>query len=194
MALVLLTCFHLLLFRTVYFQNIYVYARSEALEQAFPSWLLLGRSLRQGHLVVEDRYYYPDYRSLPFLSPYYPPHALSALVATWLPLNQAWMLYSLTMVSHFWLASVSVYILAVSMGSAPLTAGFASLTLSSLGYAMKQNSSIVYTCAWVPIWFLSLLSNNVLASGISLGMMLLAGYWPIAIYAIPLGCVMWLIG
>lgn len=198
-VLFLLTCYHLLIFRHFYFQNPYVYARSEALEQGFPSWLLLGRSLRQRGLwksftQLEDPYYYPDYRRLPFLSAYYPPHALTAWMATWLTLNQAWILYSLTMVSHFWLASVSVYILAGSMGIAPLTAGFASVTLSSLGYAMKQNSCIVYTCGWIPLWLLSSTQHQIILSGISLGMMLLAGYWPIAFYTIPLGCLCWLWG
>jgi len=197
-AILLLTCYHLLLFRRFYFQNPYVYARSEALEQSFPSWLLLGRQLRKrglwhGYATLDDPYYYPHYRSLPFLSSYYPPHAATAWMATWLNLDQAWMLYAFTMVSHFWLASVSVYILASSMGCAPLTAGFASLTLSSLGYAMKQNSCIVYTLAWVSVFLLSASLQSTVLTGISLGMMLLAGYWPIGLYVIPLGCLCWLL-
>ena len=193
-ALVLLTTWHLLLFRTFYFINPYHYATSELLEQVFPSWLHLGRSLRHGRLVVEDPYYYPDYAGLPFLSSFYPPHMVSAWLGSWLPLNQAFLLLVLTMVSHCWLASVSVYILAISMGAAPLVAGFASVTLSSLGYALKQNSSIVYTLAWIPSWLLACQSQLTLLSGISLGLMLLAGYWPIALYAVPLGCLCWLLG
>ena len=37
-----LTAYHALLFRAFYFQNPYVYARSEALEQGFASWILLA--------------------------------------------------------------------------------------------------------------------------------------------------------
>jgi hypothetical protein len=191
-AIFFLTCYHLLLFRHFYFQNPFIYARSEALEQGFASSILLGRSLYAGKLPV-DTYYYPDYLALPFLSSFYPPHMASAWIATFLPLNQAWMLYAFTMVSHFWLASVSVYILASNMGAAPLTAGFASLTLSSLGYAMKQNSCIVYTLAWIPTFLFTASLQSSLLCGISLGMMLLAGYWPIALYVIPLGCLCWLL-
>ena len=191
-ALLLLTCFHLLLFRRFYFQNPYVYARSEALEQGFASSRLLGDSLRHGRL-VDDTYYYPDYRALPFLSTYYPPHALQAWVGSWLTLDQAWRLYSFTMVLHFLAASVSVYILAISMGFAPLPAGFASITLSSLGYAMKQNSCIIYTLAWVPSVLLLASQHSMTLTGISLGLMLLAGYWPIALYAVPLACGLWLL-
>mgnify|MGYP001600112558 CR=1 FL=1 len=193
-AIFLLTCWHLLLFRHFYFINPYRYATSELLEQVFPSWLHLGRSLRHGRLVVEDPYYYPDYPALPFLSSFYPPHMVSAWLATFLPLNQAFLLLVFTMVSHFLAASVSVYILAISMGTAPLVAGFASVTLSSLGYSMKQNSSIIYTTAWVPTLLLSAQVHSTLIFGISFGMMLLAGYWPIALYAIPLGCLCWLLG
>lgn len=190
-AVVLLSAFHLLLFRRFYFQNPYVYATSEALEQGFPSWVLLGRCLRR-HGVVADQYYYPDYRALPFLSAFYPPHRVTAWLGTFLSTDQAWVLYVGTMVAHFWLSSVSVYMLAIAMGAAPLSAGFASVTLSTLGYAMKQNSSIVYTAAWVPVAILTAVSHNTALFGISLGMMLLAGYWPIALYTIPLACCCWL--
>mgnify|MGYP001568709107 CR=1 FL=1 len=192
-ALLLLICYHLLLFRHFYFVNPYCYATSELLEQVFPSWLHLGRSLRQGRWVVDDPYYYADYPSYPFLSSFYPPHLASAWLGTLLPLNQAFLLLCLTMVLHFYLASVSVYILASSMGTAPLSAGVASVVLSSMSYAMKQNSAIIYTSSWVPILILSAGLNDVILFGISLGMMLLAGYWPIALYTIPLGCLLWLL-
>jgi len=198
-AILLLTCYHVLLFRRFYFQNPYVYARSEALEQAFPSWLLLGRSLRErglwrGYTQLDDPYYYPDYRSLPFLSSYYPPHAATAWMATWLTLDQAWVLFTITMVIHFLLASWMLFGLLITMGYTILPSGFASITFSSIGYAMKQNSCIVYTLAWVPISLLAAHLQLSLVYGISLGMMLLAGYWPIALYTIPLGLCGWLLG
>lgn len=192
-ALVLLTCYHVLLFRHFYFINSYRYATSELLEQVFPSWFHLGRSLRQGRWVVDDPYYYADYPSYPFLSTFYPPHMVSAWLGSFLPLNQAFLLLCLTMVSHFWLASVSVYTLATAMGAAPLPAGFASVTLSSLGYAMKQNSCIVYTLAWIPPFILGCMEHFVILSGTSLGMMLLAGYWPITLPTIGLGWILWIL-
>ena len=116
---------------------------------------------------------------------------LQAYLGSWLTLNQAWILYSFTMVLHFWLASVSVYMLATAMQVAPLPAGFASVTLSSLGYSMKQNSCIVYTLAWIPILLFSAMLHWWILFGISLGMMLLAGYWPVAFYAVSVGCLIW---
>ena len=189
-ALVLLTCWHLLLFRYFYFINPYHYATSELLEQVFPSWLHLGRCLRERRL-VSDPYYYHDYPALPFLSSFYPPHMASAWLGSFLPLNQAFCLLCLTMVSHYWLASVSVYILVISMEHAPLTAGFASVLCSSLPYTMKQNSSIIYTTAWVPVYLWAASAQDIWLSGISLGMMLLAGYWPIGLYTVPIGCCLW---
>lgn len=191
-AWILLGSYHLLLFRAFYFQNPYVYATSEALEQGYASFLHLGRELRRGRLLPHDPYYYPDYASLPFLSSFYPPHMVSAWLATFLPLNQAWIVYCLTMVSHFYLASVSVYILAIHMGYAPLSAGFASVTLSTLGYAMKQNASIVYTLSYIPMMIMASMLKVWWLFGTSLGMILLAGYWPIALPAIGLGCLIWL--
>jgi len=189
----LLTLYHLALFRRFYFQNPYCYATSEALEQGYASFLHLGRELRQGHLVPHDPYYYPDFASLPFLSSFYPPHMAAAWLASFCTLNQAWILYVFTMVSHCWLASVSVYILVTNMGLAPLPAGFASLTLSNLGYAMKQNSSIIYTASWVPLFLLASIAYWPMSYGISLGLMLLAGYWPISLPATVLGILLWVI-
>ena len=196
-AFFLLICYHLLLFRKFYFLNPYVYARSEALEQGFASSWLLGQQLRRTGILsptVDEPFYYPDHAALPFLSTYYWPHRLQAWMGSWLSLNQAWILYSLTMVLHFLLCSVSVYILATAMGSAPIVAGLMSVTLSTLGYALKQNSCISYTLAWVPCLMLSACTHSVAWFGISLGMMLTAGYWPIALYAGGLGCCYLLLG
>lgn len=191
-GIILLGLYHLLLFRHVYFLNPYVYATSEALEQAFASSILLGRCLRHPQ-VVHDPYYYPDYLALPFLSSYYPPHLFQAWVGSWLSLNGAWRVYVGTMVAHFLLCSWSVYILCLRSAMSPWAAMFAAVTLSSLGYAMKQNSSIIYTCAWVPILLLAAPLHSTGLFGISLGMLLLAGYWPVALYTLPLACWLWLL-
>lgn len=195
--LLILICFHLLLFRRFYFVNPYVYATSEALEQGFASSQLLGRHLRASGLFslrpVQDHCYYPDHSALPFLSTYYWPHRLQAWLGSWLPLNQAWWLYSLTMVLHFLMASLAVQMSLSALGWGTLPSLFGSITISYLGYAMKQNSCIVYTAAWVPIWVLACLQHSWALSGISLGMMLTAGYWPIALYTVPLGCLAWLL-
>lgn len=173
--------------------NPYWHARGELLEQGFPSSVLLGRRWGRGRFPSDDGYY-PDYAALPFLSSVYPPHVLQAVVGEWLSLslNHRWILFRLTMVAHFWLCSVSCWILLSSTGTPPLPALCGAVSLSSLGYAMKPNSSIVYTLTWVPVFILSSLQQSTLLTGISLGMMLLAGYWPIALPALGLGLCCWL--
>jgi len=189
--------FHLVCFRKFYFQNPWCYATSELLEQVFPSTLHLGRHLRRYGLwtlhPVDDPYYYADYSALPFLSSYYPPHRITAWLMTFLPTDQSFWILCLTMVWHFLAASLVCFALLQQMGWSILSALFGTITLSHLGYAMKQNSCIVYTCAWVPIFILCASLHQSILFGISLGMMLLAGYWPIAFYAIPLGCLVWLL-
>ena len=189
-----LSLFHVCFFRRFYFQNWYINARGEPLEWEFPASRLLGEQLRQNFWLtkVDDSYYLSDYTGLPYTASFYPPHRLQAWLGSFLSLNQAWVLFNLMMVSHFWLASVSVYILARSMGVAPWSAGFVSLTLSYLPYAVKQNNCIVYTLAWIPTLLFSAMTHQITTFSVSLGMMLLAGYWPLALPALWLGCLAWL--
>ena len=141
LALYGLGLFHLGCFWRFYLKNPYWYARGEALEQGFASSVLLGRCLRR-HEVVDDPYYYPDYRALPFLSSYYPPHVIQAWIGSFLTLNQAWVVYWGTMVLHFLGASIFAYILLEPLQSS-LTQLFGAVTLSYLPYSLKHNSSIV---------------------------------------------------
>ena len=129
--------------------------------------------------------------ALPFLSTFYPPHALSAWLGSFLPLNAAFILYGLTMVLHFLWCSLGAWSILQSF-LPPLPALFGAVILSHLGYAMKQNSCIVYTLAWSPIWLLACQASMTILSGISLGMMLLAGYWGIAFPIAGVGCLLWL--
>ena len=184
-----LLLFHLVFFRRFYFQNPFVYATSEPLDTAFPSSQLLGRCLRDRR-PVEDPYYYPYYRAIPFLGTYYPVHRLQAWLGSFLPINAAWVLYSLTMVLHFLWASIGAYLLFEPMGH--LLAYFGAITFGYMGYAVKQNSCINYTLAWVPWVFLGADLHLPFLTGFSLGMMTLAGYWPIALYLWPICGFYWL--
>ena len=181
-----LVLFHFVFFRKFYFQNPYVYATSEPLDTAFPSSHVLGKALRRAQL-VEDDCYYPRYRSLPFLSAWYLPHCLQAYIGTFLPINGAWILYNLTMLLHFLFASIGAFMLFQHF--APAVRFFGAITFAHMGYAIKQNSSIIYTLAWVPWVFYGADIHSPLITGASLGMMTLAGYWPVALYLWPLsGC------
>ena len=189
-AVLLLTLYHVLLFRQYYGGHPYQLAGGEWLEQGFTSWLHLGRFRLLQRPV--DPYYYPDYDALPFLSSYYPPHRFTARWSQCLNLDQAWVLFLGMMASHYWLCSVSVYILATRMGHAPLAAGCAAVTLSSAGYALKPNASITCTACWAMTYFWACLAQSWWGSAISLGLMLLAGYWPLAWIALPVGGFLWL--
>ena len=185
MAYLGLLLFHLVFFRRFYFQNPYVYFTSEPADTAFPSLRLLGR---RG---PDDPYYYPDFRSIPFLQSYYPPtRVLAWLTKSW-PLNAAFVAYSAMMAGHYYMASCACYWL-LSGGHSTGMALFGAVTLSHLGYAVKQNACINCTVAWLPVLLLAAAQQNVELCGISLGMSLLAGYWPLALYCIPLAGLVWL--
>ena len=190
LALCGLGCFHLGCFWRFYLSNPYWYARGEALEQGFSSSILLGRWLRGQGKWGHDPYYYANPLALPFLSNFYPPHLAQAWLGSFLSLNQAWVLYWGAMVLHFLLSSIGCYLLMVSpLGR--LQAFIGAMTLSVLPYAMKHNSSIVYTHAWLVLMVLSAMQHITWCYGISLGMVLLAGYWPLALMGVPLSWVVW---
>ena len=181
--------FHILFFRRFYFVNPYIYATSEPLDTAFPSSRILGNCLRTG-AGVDDPYYYPHYSAIPFLSAYYPPHRLQAWVGSFLKLDHAWILYNLTMLLHFFWASIGAFMLFQYFD--PTIRFFGAITFGYMGYAIKQNSCINYTLAWIPWVFYGADIHSPLIMGVSLGMMMLAGYWPVALYIWPLTGCYWL--
>ena len=190
-AIFWLTLFHLAFFRKFYFQNPYCYATSEALDTAFPSSHVLGQALRTGRL-VEDDCYYPCYRSLPFLSSFYPPHCLQAMLGAFLPIDARWVLFSLTSVLHFLWSSIGAWLL-FSDYPAPWIVFFGAVTFAYMGYSIKQNPSIIYTLAWAPWLLWAANTHRPVWFGLSMGMGILAGYWPVWIPMIPFGGLYWLI-
>ena len=186
-----LSLFHLGCFWRFYLSNPYWYARGEALEQGFSSSILLGRWLRRQEKWGHDPYYYADPSALPFLSNFYPPHLAQAWIGSFLSFNQAWIVYWGTMVLHFLFGSLVIYhLLSRSCFSIPQSL-FGAVTLSYLPYTMKHNSSIVYTHTWLMITLLAAAVQATRCYGISLGMVLLAGYWPLALMGIPLSWLVW---
>ena len=193
-ALFLLTIFHVAFFRRFYFQQSYYGATAEVLETYLGSSRLLGEWLRGKRRWGDDPYYYANPTALPFLSLWYPPHCLQAYLGSFCSLNGAYRLLTTTMALHYWLASISVYILWRNLSvSSPWIAGLAALTLSYSAYSMKPTPCIVYTLAWVPTFCLSAMLHSTILTGISVGMMLLAGYWPMVLITVPVGCLAWLL-
>ena len=193
-AYVLLTIFHFAFFRRLYFHQPYHGATAEVLETYLGSSRLLGEWLRGHRRWGDDPYYYANPTALPFLSLWYPPHRLQAYLGSFLPLNGAYRLLTGTMACHYWLSSMSVYTLLTWQGTtAPWLAGLAALALSYSASAVKPTPCIVYTLAWVPTFCLSASLHSTTLTGISLGMLLLAGYWPLVLLTAPVGCLAWLL-
>ena len=188
-AYVLLTIFHLAFWRQFYFGNPYRYATAEVLETFVGSSRLLGEWLRGKRRWGDDPYYYANPTALPFLSTWYPPHLLQAYLGSFLSLNGAYRLLLFTMAVHSWLCSMSVYTLLRTQGAmTPWGAGLAALALSYTTYGTKPTPCIVYTMTWVPLYFLSASQHSMMLTGISFGMMLLAGYWPMVVVFGGVGC------
>ena len=183
-GLLALAVFHFAFFRQFYFVNPWCYATSELVEQVFPSWRLLGQ---RG---ADDPYYYPHYGAIPFLSALYPPHRLTAWVGSRMSLDHSFLLLCGTLLCHFLWASVGGYLLFRQCGA--LVAWCGAVTLTHNAYCVKQNSTIIYTLAWIPWLLHAAYTQQAWLFGVSMGMIILAGYWPIGIYAVGLGCLLWL--
>ena len=191
-AYVLLTLFHLAFFRRFYFQTPYADSTAEVLETYLGSSRLLGDWLRGRKRWGDDPYYYANPTALPFLSTWYPPHCLQAYLGSFCSLNGAYRALLITMALHYWLTSMSVYTLLRTWNVLPhWNAGLSALSLSYLAYAVKPTPCIVYTMSWVPLYLLSMATHCWWLAGISLGMMLLAGYWPMVIVFGGVGCLSW---
>lgn len=186
--LTLLILFHLAFFRRFYFVNPYAYFTSELASTAFPSAILLGRELRQGRL--PKCHYYLDYTGIPFLSTFYPPHMLTSMLASMMPLNQGYLLYMLCLLSHYLWASLGAYLLFSCYS--PLIALLGAILLPYSAYCIKQNSSIIYTLSWLPWLILGADSHSVDLLGTAIGATLLCGYWPLGLLNIGLSVAWWL--
>lgn len=179
-------------FRRFLFQNPYCYATSEPLDTAFPSSRLLGEWYRSGCHGEVDPYYYPYYTGIPFLHSFYPPHVLTSVIGSMLPLDAHWILYTLGVCLHFLWASIGAYLL-FSLGFPPTLSFLGAITLAYMGYSVKQNACINYTTAWTPWVILGAITHNPWVMGLSLGMGCLAGYWALWIYLPFFSALLWLL-
>ena len=165
-------------------------ARSELLSTFFPTWLWQGREWRKGHVPRYDPHYWFNAHSHPVLSTYYPTHILSAIVGTFLPLDTAFNLYIIHYLLHFVFMLAGWYtVFAASFVN--LIALFGAITMTFQACHLKQQACIVYTLSWFPWMLHGLISHNVILSSVSIGMMLLAGYYPLAVFLLPVSLIFW---
>src|SRR3990167_9671662 len=169
----LLIAYHFLFFWRIYSSPFSV-ARSELLSTFFPSWVHLGRGEK------DDKYFWGNYDAHPVLSPYYPFQLLGAKLASRISLNQAFKVFTWLVSVHHLFASIGWYYLVLSWSN-QYVALFGAVSLAYAGYAIKQQPCVAYTIAWFPWLLLGIATNNLLISGLSFGMVLLAGYYPLGI-------------
>lgn len=173
----LIIFFYWVIFWRKFLSNPYILCTSEIASTYFPHWIWMGRSLNKGWF--KDNIYYKYPGSIPFLSSFYPPKIVTAFMSRYLTLDRAFKLYSLDILLHSLLTSITSYFLFLPMfGSAAL---FGSLTLTYAAYSIKpQTPAFMYTAAWLPAIFM-----DGPVAGLAFGMVLLAGYYPIVVYMVP---------
>lgn len=178
-----LLLFHLLFFWKSYTEP-FTYSRSELLSTFYPSWIHLGRLIRERKSLREDPYYWLNYHAHPVLSSYYPPHCVSAWVSTWLSLDASFKLLLWSVTLHHLVASFGWYIL-LSHVFGPQVALFGALTFTYAGYNIKQQPCIVFTITWLPFVLLGLYTQSHALTSISSALLILGGYLPLALYILP---------
>ena len=151
-------------------------ATSELLSTFFPTWLNGGK---------RDSYWLNP-NSHPVLSRYYPVQ-LCRYVSNKRKIDVAFSSFLYCTLLHYLFSNVGWYLL---LGATPL-AIFGSITFTYCAFNLKQQPCIVYTLSWFPWLLYGLSTNSIPFSSIAIGMMLLGGYYPVAVYLIPTAALLW---
>ena len=145
---------------------------SELLSTFFPTWLRGGRD------------YWLNPSAHPVLSTYYWPQVLLRKFATKLSLDKAFILYTSLILAHL-AFSFACWFLLLKNCSGTVASMVGATTIAFGAYALKQQPCIAYTLAWFPLT----LHSSPFVSAFAVGMVLLAGYYPFAIYLLPISLV-----
>ena len=165
-------------------------ARSELLSTFFPTWLWQGRQWSKWRIPRYDNYWI-NAHAHPVLSTYYPAHILASIYVQGRSIDYAFKVLVYNLFIHILFGFVGWFYF-IQTWSNPLIALFGAITLTFQATHLKQQPCIIYTLAWFP-WI-------AFCPWLAVGMILLAGYYPIAIYLLPLGLLLnhdpisWLIG
>lgn len=154
---------------------------SELASTYFPHWIWMGRELRKGRFPLKENIYYNYPGCIPFLSTFYPPNFLTAVVGSMLGLDQAFALFTVLILGHYLVGSLVAYWM-FSQWTTPLVSLFGAITLTYSGYNIKpQTPASAFTCCWIPGLFVAGPFGC-----LSLGLTILAGYYPPLVYVLPL--------
>lgn len=170
-AVILLVLYNLLFFKKLIL-NPFLNCTSELASTYFPQW----RDYK-----FRDANYYFLPAGIPFLSMFYPIHWITHALSRKLSLDKAFCILHYSLILHYFLSSVFAllmfnqwYPVGVSLVGA--------ISYSYMAYNIKPNNPcIVYTVCWIPAMFV-----QGWLGAVGLGMCLLAGYYPLLIYIIPL--------
>ena len=174
---VYLVAFHLLFFWNLY-SNPFSMATSELLSTFFPTWIWQGREWSKGRIPKYDSCFWLNSHAHPVISTYYPGNCLSLLCVNFFGLDFSFKVYLFEMLIHYLWASIG-WFLVLSHYLPPYASLFGAITFTYQAYHIKQQPCIVYTIAWFP-WI-------ALCPWLAVSMILLAGYYPLAVYLLPLG-------
>jgi len=155
------------------------FATSELLSTFFPTWIWQGREWRKGRIPRYDPYYWGKAHSHPVLSTYYPPSIIASIFSK--ETNRSFIGFIILIAVHI-IASFTSWFWLFHTFSGPLPSLFGAITITFGAYSLKQQPCIIYTLAWFPL----ALNQDPVISSIAVGMMILAGYYPFAIYLLPI--------
>ena len=190
-ALASLLLFHLVFFRRFYFVNPFAYATSANMDTHFPASIHMGRELWAKRYPPKDPYFYQDFSAIPFHAVFYPPQVLMSALISKLPLDMGFLFFNWTILLHYFWGSVGGWLLLDGLGCPPWVSVTGAATLTHFSYAVKQNPCIAYTLSWFPWLLLASQTHSWGLFGLSWGMILLGGYWPLAPYMLGIGCLSW---
>lgn len=187
--MLILVLFNILFFYGIY-SNPFRLATSELLSTFFPTWIWQGRTWIKGKVPKYDSCFWINAHAHPVLSTYYPVSGLLSLLSNFVKLDTAFKIFVYSILGHYLFGSIGYYLLLKTYFN-PYVALFGAITFYQ-AYHIKQQPCIVYTLAWFP-WI-------AICAPLAIGMILLAGYYPLAIYLLPLGllmnhdCSSWILG
>ncbi len=176
LSIYFLILFHVLFFWGIY-TNPYQLATSELLSTFFPTWIWQGREWVKGRIPKYEACYWLNSHSHPVLSTYYPMQIITSIIGNLLSLDNSFILFLFNGLAHFLVQSIGWYLFLKPLGSQ--IALFGAITFTYQAYHIKQQPCIIYTLAWFP-WL-------AIYPPLAIGMILLAGYYPLAVYLLPLG-------
>ena len=164
-------------------------SRSELLSTFFPTWLWQGRQWSKWRIPKYDPYYWINQHAHPVTSTYYPVGILLSYLASWSKdLDVSFRIFSYSLMLHF-VGAFFGWFLLCSWFFKPEVALFGALTFTFQGAHLRQQPCIIYTISWFPWMLYGLVTNNVLLSSISIGMIVLSGYYPLAVFLLPVSTI-----